>query len=274
MRRRHAVAKSRAAYRRNATILRAGRAPSAPANAIRRPSRARGRTHVRDRGQRRRAISSTATPRAPRRDHPAFREAGRRGRTLTYGELGERSARVGDMLARHGVEREARVALLMTDTVDLPIGVLGRDQGRRRAGPAQHAAVDRALPRHPRRLPRPRADRLQGAVAGRRRRCCRASVPARRCSSPAARRPAGTLDFAAELARSEPRPTAARLARRMRVLALFLGLDRPAERRAPRPRQPEIHCGHLRRRGAGDRAPTISSSPPPSCSSPMASATP
>jgi 4-hydroxybenzoate-CoA ligase len=60
-----------------------------------------------------------------RRDHPAFREAGGRGRTLTYGELAQASARVGAMLARHGVAREARVALLMLDTVDLPIAFWG-----------------------------------------------------------------------------------------------------------------------------------------------------
>ena len=60
-----------------------------------------------------------------RRSHLAFREAGGLERTLSYGELGERSAGVGDMLARHGVEREARVALLMTDTVDLPIAFWG-----------------------------------------------------------------------------------------------------------------------------------------------------
>ncbi|HXT09878.1 MAG TPA: benzoate-CoA ligase family protein [Roseiarcus sp.] len=61
----------------------------------------------------------------PRRDHPVFREAGGAGRTLTYGELGERSGRVAAMLARHGVERENRVALLMTDTIDLPTAFWG-----------------------------------------------------------------------------------------------------------------------------------------------------
>jgi 4-hydroxybenzoate-CoA ligase len=61
----------------------------------------------------------------PRRDHPAFREAGGAARALTYGELAERSARIGSMLARHGVERENRMALLMTDTVDLPVAFWG-----------------------------------------------------------------------------------------------------------------------------------------------------
>src|SRR5579863_4733796 len=61
----------------------------------------------------------------PRRDHPAFLEAGGAGRALTYGGLGELSGRVGAMLARHGIERENRVALLMTDTVDLPVAFWG-----------------------------------------------------------------------------------------------------------------------------------------------------
>jgi 4-hydroxybenzoate-CoA ligase len=54
-------------------------------------------------------------------DHPAFRETGGAGRTLTYGELGVESGRIGPMLERHGVGPEQRAVLLMTDTVDLPI---------------------------------------------------------------------------------------------------------------------------------------------------------
>jgi 4-hydroxybenzoate-CoA ligase len=57
----------------------------------------------------------------PRRDHPAFVEAGGAGRRLSYGDLAERAARVGGLLAGAGVERENRIALLMTDTADLPV---------------------------------------------------------------------------------------------------------------------------------------------------------
>jgi 4-hydroxybenzoate-CoA ligase len=56
-----------------------------------------------------------------RRDHPAFREAGGAGRTLTYGDLGVESGRIGAMLERHGVGPEQRALLLMTDTVDFPV---------------------------------------------------------------------------------------------------------------------------------------------------------
>ena len=58
--------------------------------------------------------------RGARRDHVAFVEAGGEGRRLTYGELGARAARVGGLLARTGVARENRVALLMSDNADLP----------------------------------------------------------------------------------------------------------------------------------------------------------
>jgi len=56
-----------------------------------------------------------------RRDHSAFVEAGGAGRRLSYGDLAERAGRVGGLLAEAGVERESRVALLMTDTADLPV---------------------------------------------------------------------------------------------------------------------------------------------------------
>src|SRR5215470_11269929 len=42
-------------------------------------------------------------------------------RNLTYGQLGYAAARLGPMLARLGVERENRVAMIMLDTVDFPI---------------------------------------------------------------------------------------------------------------------------------------------------------
>ncbi|MBN4667829.1 benzoate-CoA ligase family protein [Pandoraea nosoerga] len=46
-------------------------------------------------------------------------------RTLTYGELAERSRRFATGLARAGVHREARILLIMLDTVDLPVAFLG-----------------------------------------------------------------------------------------------------------------------------------------------------
>ena len=42
-------------------------------------------------------------------------------RKLTYGDLTESAARVGPMLARLGLRREDRVAMIMLDTVDFPI---------------------------------------------------------------------------------------------------------------------------------------------------------
>ena len=43
------------------------------------------------------------------------------GRTLTYGELGVESGRIGAMLELHGVGPEQRALLLMTDTADFPV---------------------------------------------------------------------------------------------------------------------------------------------------------
>ncbi|HKS64819.1 MAG TPA: AMP-binding protein, partial [Xanthobacteraceae bacterium] len=42
-------------------------------------------------------------------------------RKLTYGELAEQCARVGPMLARLGLRREDRVAMMALDTVDFPV---------------------------------------------------------------------------------------------------------------------------------------------------------
>src|SRR5215211_5079936 len=42
-------------------------------------------------------------------------------RRLTYGELADGVARVGPMLARLGLGREDRVAMIMLDTVDFPV---------------------------------------------------------------------------------------------------------------------------------------------------------
>jgi 4-hydroxybenzoate-CoA ligase len=42
-------------------------------------------------------------------------------RNITYGQLHDEAARVGPMLARLGVERENRIALVLLDTVDFPV---------------------------------------------------------------------------------------------------------------------------------------------------------
>ncbi len=42
-------------------------------------------------------------------------------RRMTYGELADGCARVAPMLARLGLQREDRVAMIMLDTVDFPV---------------------------------------------------------------------------------------------------------------------------------------------------------
>src|ERR1043165_1287212 len=60
-------------------------------------------------------------------------------RRLTYGELAEQCARVAPMLARLGLQREDRVAMMAPDTVDFPVlfwgairaGIVQIETGRR-----------------------------------------------------------------------------------------------------------------------------------------------
>src|SRR5436853_404542 len=42
-------------------------------------------------------------------------------RRLTYGELADQVARVGPMLARLGLQREDRLAMIMLDTINFPV---------------------------------------------------------------------------------------------------------------------------------------------------------
>ena len=57
-----------------------------------------------------------------RRAKPAFIDP---VETLTYGELQARSCRMANLLGTYGVPREARVALLLLDTVDFPVAFWG-----------------------------------------------------------------------------------------------------------------------------------------------------
>jgi 4-hydroxybenzoate-CoA ligase len=57
----------------------------------------------------------------PRADEPAFIEAAGRERTITYRELKRETGRAVDFLFRHGIEHEARIALLLLDQIEFPI---------------------------------------------------------------------------------------------------------------------------------------------------------
>ncbi len=56
-----------------------------------------------------------------RGDKPAFIEAGAEGRSMSYNELGEATARMAGLLARHGLRREDRIALLVLDRIEWPV---------------------------------------------------------------------------------------------------------------------------------------------------------
>ncbi len=59
---------------------------------------------------------------AGRASKPAFVDP---AETLTYGGLAERTARMANLLRTYAIPREARVAVLMVDTVDWPVVFLG-----------------------------------------------------------------------------------------------------------------------------------------------------
>ena len=57
-----------------------------------------------------------------RASKPVFIDA---NETLTYGELQARCNRMANLLATYAIPREARVALLLLDTVDFPVAFWG-----------------------------------------------------------------------------------------------------------------------------------------------------
>ena len=187
----------------------------------------------------------------------------------TYGELASGVNRCANLLVGLGLGRGERVLMVVKDSIDVLPSVLGGDQGRHRAGAAQHPAARQGLRLHDRQ----RRMRGAGLFAGVRRRgrggTGAVAAPAgggaaggrgRRHCRRAACRPVRPLRCGAGLGRG-------RL-----LLALFVGLDRRSQGRgAP----PSRHGGDqrvLRRARRSASARTTCSSPPPSCSSPTASA--
>jgi len=59
------------------------------------------------------------------RDKTAFIESDGAGRRLTYGELGDRTARMAGLCARYGLRREERAILLVLDELEFPIAFWG-----------------------------------------------------------------------------------------------------------------------------------------------------
>ena len=56
-----------------------------------------------------------------RSDKPAFIESGSGGRSLTYGELAEKSGQMAEFYQDLGISREDRVAMITLDTIDYPV---------------------------------------------------------------------------------------------------------------------------------------------------------
>ena len=55
------------------------------------------------------------------RDKTAYVEADGARRSLSYAQLAEQSGRVADLLTRHGLDRESRVAMLVLDQIEFPV---------------------------------------------------------------------------------------------------------------------------------------------------------
>ena len=137
---------------------------------------------------------------AGRGGKPAFIDA---DGMLTYGELSERCSRMGNLLRAFGIGAGNTRRRADARYQRLSGRLLGRDQGRRRAGPPQHVAQQRAVRAYAGGLPRQGAVRVGG-------RCCR------RCSRSSASCPSSRMcSFLAERHRRS-RSTCARSSTRSR----------------------------------------------------------
>ena len=179
-----------------------------------------------------------------------------------------------------GVRREERVLLLMHDGIDWPVALPRRDLRRHRAGGGQHAADRRRLRLHARAL-RAQAALVSGALLPtlQRRRwrksttsCSTVDRLARRSRRAA---PTAQVDVRRASSRAQRRwpSRAATGADDPALLALLVGLDRPAQGHGAHARQPVLDRRAVRQRACSACARTTSASRPPSCSSPTAWAT-
>ena len=171
----------------------------------------------------------------------AFADPARR---ISYAELAEDVARVGPMLARLGLQREDRFAMIMQDTVDFPVLFWGAI----RAGIIP-IPLNTLLPVEQFRyilqdsrakalfVSPPHLEAAEAASAGLT--TLKSLVVA---GEGASRYPA----FGKLLARVKRRCRSGDDIRRSRVLALFIGFDRHAEGRAPHPHQPDANGEALR----------------------------
>ena len=194
---------------------------------------------------------------------------------LSYGELDERVRRCRRRAAR--ARPAARRARADGDARQhrLPGRVPRRALRRHRAGAGQHAADRRRLRLHARPQRRARAAgvagrcgrRSQAAVAAGGARCRADRLRRRRRRRPArARFASAAAGRAAGRACRHPR-------RRLRLLALFVRLDRPAEGHGAHATPTSTGPPSCTASRSSACARATSASPPPSCSSPTASAT-
>src|SRR5271170_2599993 len=182
-----------------------------------------------------------------------LRGGGRRTALFDLWQIGRgnRPARASARAPRNPPRKSRRA--VAARQARIPDHFLGLPEGRRDPSRAQHPARDRCLWRYPPRQPGPRAVRLARTAAGR-----RAAAEASTVSQEGVRRRWRGARRRARLragTRGQRNPPADPCQpRRLRVLALFLGIDRPAEGRAARSFQPEVHRRHVWRAGFENRA--------------------
>ncbi len=221
-------------------------------------------------------------------DKIAFIEAGDGGRSLAYRDLAQKSDNMADLYERHGLRPEDRAAMLVLDQIEFPVIFWGSLKAgivpvplNTLLSPALYDAMlkdsrARALFISAELLPA-----IEPVLAGnpylrvvfvieRQTGRTGASIFERLFGGAGKQRDASFHDFAEELASASPRGAISGVAGRVRLLALFVGLNRRAKGRQACPWQPSGNRRHLCARTFSASCPMMSCSQPRRCFSPTA----
>ena len=195
---------------------------------------------------------------------------------LTYGELDHRVRQFAAALKESGVRREERALILMHDSADWPVAFLGSML----AGVVP-VAVNTLLTADDLAYMLEHSRAQAAIVSGAVKPALKAALAKSKheVHTIVVSRPAQPLELRRDRVRGFPQPSRAprpgrpNPRRRSRLLALFVRLDRTAEGDGAFARQPLLDDRALRQGGPRLAARATSAFPPPSSSSPTASAT-
>ena len=171
-----------------------------------------------------------------RSDKTAFIETG--GRTISYGELAQQSDCIADLFACHGISREDRVAMLVLDTLEFPTifwgalkaGVVPVCMNTLLATDVYRVMLEDS---------RAKALFVSAALYPLIEPLLEAAPHLSMVFFIGDEPPAGTHSFADELTKSSQQKMLECIGDEVRLLALFLRLDRHAQGCAPCPHQPD-----------------------------------